>query len=91
MDRITISFPQLLPNGLQHADDIADGTILIPDSHIYNTPIIWNAVKSRMYFHAAFSKFLADVPGKSHISPSAVRIFNYYGIKFILFHCFRST
>ena len=62
MDRITISFPQLLPDGLQHTDDIADGTILIPDSHIHNTSIIRNAVKSRMYFNSAFSKFLADVP-----------------------------
>lgn len=38
MDRIAISFAQLLSDGLQHTNDIANGTILIQDAHIYNAP-----------------------------------------------------
>ena len=57
-------------------------------SHIYNTPSVFNSIKCCIHFHTTFSKFLADVPGKDYVCSATVRIFYYYGIKFILFHSF---
>ena len=88
MDRIAVFLPQLLPNRLKNADHVTNLSIFISHAHIHNAPIIRNAVKSRMYFHSAFSKLLADVPGKDYVCSATVRIFYYYGIKFILFHSF---
>ena len=86
MDCISICFTQLISDGLQYTNNIADGPILILDSHIYNAPGIFNAVKCCIHFYATFPEFLPDIPWKSNISPSGVRIFVYYSVIFELLH-----
>ena len=82
MDRITISFPQLLPNGLQHTDDIADGTVLI------HSVIPYLQCSQHIQFHQmlhALSRGLSRIPcgcprGRLHMRH-----------RFPVFHCSLSS
>ena len=86
MDRISISFIPPLSDGFEHTDNIADGTILILNSHIFNAPVIFDSIKSCIHFHATFSEFLPDIPRENHIDSSAFHVFVYYSVIFISFY-----
>lgn len=61
LDAVSILFAQLSADGFQNADDITDVSIFIPDTHIDDTAVIGNTVKSDMNFEAAFAEFFSDI------------------------------
>ena len=70
MHMISVTFIQLLPDCFDKADQITDIPRLVPESHIDNEAFIRKTIELGIYFHAAFSEFLPDIPGKNDIMPS---------------------
>ena len=80
---ISVTLIQLLPDCLDQANQIADISCFIRETHIDNGALIRKTIEFSVYFHAAFSEFLPEIPGKNNICSSVFRRFMNDTVKFI--------
>ena len=85
MHMISITLIQFLPNCFDKADQITDTSRFVPEAHIDNRAFIRKAIEFGVYFHAAFSEFLPDIPRKNDIGSSVFGSFMNDAVKFICF------
>ena len=72
-----------IPDCLDQANQIADISCFIRETHIDNGALIRKTIEFSVYFHAAFSEFLPEIPGKNNICSSVFRRFMNDTVKFI--------
>ena len=65
-------FPQLLPDGFENVDHIADITMGVLQPHIHNAAVIGNTVKLSVNFHPSFPEHFSDIPEENNICATFV-------------------
>lgn len=84
MHRVAWLFIQTVTYLFQHANDIADGPVLILDSHVDDAPVVRDSVKGDMHLDTPLAELLPDVIRESHKGATLVRNGFYQGIKTVL-------
>ena len=83
--RVAGLFFDPVPDVSADSDDVADGTVVMFHSHIYDASAVGLRVKGDVGFDSAFAEFLPDVIGKADIGAALVGDGFNHCIKFINF------
>ncbi len=65
MNRVSVRLPQLLPDDLQQADNIADVPLLVLQTHIDDAALIGQPIKENADLYPSGPELFPDVQGKT--------------------------
>ena len=75
MYAVSVALSQLLPDGLQQANQVVDFSVFVLHVHVDDTAVVGNAVKLGADLYTSFSELFPDVPGEKDIGTALVRNF----------------
>ncbi len=73
-DGVAVGFSELFPYRFQNADNIADISFFVFNSHIDDAAVIRDTVERRVHLNATLAKLFSDIVRENDVCSAAFRI-----------------